>query len=137
MENNIHAGVKSPHCAACWTQISRTTRSTPINKTLLTFRSLQDAGPGRVRALRREAAKRGLDPNVWFGNVEQVASDRVGRETVPLREQYLQVPRRVSPADRAAGTTQRGESAARKEPVTQVERTHPIPEFGQPPDGPP
>ena len=36
----------------------------------------------RVRQLRREAAKRGLDPNVWFGNVERVASERIGRETV-------------------------------------------------------
>ena len=25
---------------------------------------------------------RGLDPNVWFGNVERVASERIGRETV-------------------------------------------------------
>jgi membrane-bound lytic murein transglycosylase MltF len=41
-----------------------------------------DAGPGRVRQLRKEAAKRGLDPNVWFGNVEQIASERIGRETV-------------------------------------------------------
>ena len=32
--------------------------------------------------MRREAARRGLDPNVWFGNVEQVVSARVGRETV-------------------------------------------------------
>ena len=32
--------------------------------------------------LRREAEKRGLDPNVWFGNVERVASERIGRETV-------------------------------------------------------
>ena len=22
------------------------------------------------------------DPNVWFGNVEQIASERIGRETV-------------------------------------------------------
>ncbi len=32
--------------------------------------------------MRREAEKRGLDPNVWFGNVEQIASERIGRETV-------------------------------------------------------
>ena len=30
----------------------------------------------------RETKKRGLDPNVWFGNVERVASERIGRETV-------------------------------------------------------
>jgi membrane-bound lytic murein transglycosylase MltF len=41
-----------------------------------------NAGPGRVSQLRREAAKRGLDPNVWFGNVERIASERIGRETV-------------------------------------------------------
>ena len=41
-----------------------------------------NAGPARVRQLRREAAKKGLDPNVWFGNVERVASERIGRETV-------------------------------------------------------
>jgi membrane-bound lytic murein transglycosylase MltF len=35
-----------------------------------------------VRQLRAEAKKRGLDPNVWFGNVEQIASARIGRETV-------------------------------------------------------
>jgi len=32
--------------------------------------------------LRPETKKRGLDPNVWFGNVEQIASERIGRETV-------------------------------------------------------
>ena len=47
----------------------------------MTFASY-NAGPGRVRQLRREAAKRGLDPNVWFGNVERIASERIGRETV-------------------------------------------------------
>ena len=25
---------------------------------------------------------RGLNPNVWFGNVERIASERIGRETV-------------------------------------------------------
>jgi membrane-bound lytic murein transglycosylase MltF len=41
-----------------------------------------NAGPGRLRQLRNEAEKRGLDRNVWFGNVERVASERIGRETV-------------------------------------------------------
>jgi membrane-bound lytic murein transglycosylase MltF len=53
----------------------------PLNKALMTFASY-NAGPGRVRQLRREAEKRGLDPNVWFGNVERVASEKIGRETV-------------------------------------------------------
>ena len=52
-----------------------------LNKGLMTF-AAYNAGPGRLRQLRREAAQRGLDPNVWFGNVERVASERIGRETV-------------------------------------------------------
>jgi membrane-bound lytic murein transglycosylase MltF len=54
---------------------------TNLNKGLFAF-AAYNAGPGRVRQLRREAEKRGLDPNVWFGNVEQIASERIGRETV-------------------------------------------------------
>jgi hypothetical protein len=53
----------------------------PLNKGQFAFASY-NAGPGRIRQLRREAEKRGLDPNVWFGNVEQIASERIGRETV-------------------------------------------------------
>jgi membrane-bound lytic murein transglycosylase MltF len=52
-----------------------------LNKGLFTFASY-NAGPGRVAQLRREAAKRGLDPNKWFNNVEVVAAEKVGRETV-------------------------------------------------------
>ena len=52
-----------------------------LNKGLMTFASY-NAGPGRIRQLRQEARTRGLDPNVWFGNVERVASERIGREAV-------------------------------------------------------
>ena len=52
-----------------------------LNKALMTFASY-NAGPGRIRQLRRETEKRGLDPNLWFGNVERIASERIGRETV-------------------------------------------------------
>ncbi len=41
-----------------------------------------NAGPSRVQWLRREAAKRGLNPNIWFNNVERVALDKIGEETV-------------------------------------------------------
>jgi len=52
-----------------------------LNKALMTFASY-NAGPARVRQLRAEAGRRGLDPNVWFGNVERIASEKIGRETV-------------------------------------------------------
>ena len=41
-----------------------------------------NAGPARVRKLRAEAAESGLDPDVWFDNVEVIAARRIGRETV-------------------------------------------------------
>jgi len=52
-----------------------------LDKVLFTFASY-NAGPARIAELRREAAKRGLDPNVWFQNVEYVAADKIGLETV-------------------------------------------------------
>jgi membrane-bound lytic murein transglycosylase MltF len=52
-----------------------------LNMGLMAF-AAYNAGPGRLRALRRETQKRGLDPNLWFNNVEQITSERIGRETV-------------------------------------------------------
>jgi membrane-bound lytic murein transglycosylase MltF len=78
-EANIHAGVK--YIRFMMDQYFKDEPMDNLNKALFTFASY-NAGPGRVRQLRNEAAKRGLDPNVWFGNVEQVASERIGRETV-------------------------------------------------------
>jgi membrane-bound lytic murein transglycosylase MltF len=39
-------------------------------------------GPGRLQELRNQAAKRGLDLNVWFKNVELIAAEKISRETV-------------------------------------------------------
>ncbi len=79
VDANIHAGVKYMRF-----MMDRYYKDEPmdnLNKVLMTFASY-NAGPGRLRQLRRETAQRGLDPNVWFGNVERVASERIGRETV-------------------------------------------------------
>jgi membrane-bound lytic murein transglycosylase MltF len=54
---------------------------TKLDKALFAFASY-NAGAGRVRQLRQEAAQRGLDPNVWFHNVEYVAAEKIGAETV-------------------------------------------------------
>ncbi len=79
VEANIHAGVKYMRFMR-----DRYYADEPmdnLNKSLMTFASY-NAGPGRVRQLRRETKERGLDPNLWFGNVERIASERIGRETV-------------------------------------------------------
>jgi membrane-bound lytic murein transglycosylase MltF len=79
LETNVHAGVKYMRF-----MMDRYFKDEPmdrLNKGLFTFASY-NAGPARIRQLRKEAEKQGLDPNLWFGNVEQVASERIGRETV-------------------------------------------------------
>ena len=52
-----------------------------MNQWLFTF-AAYNAGPAKVRKLRKEAVKMGLDPNIWFRNVENVTAKRIGRETV-------------------------------------------------------
>jgi membrane-bound lytic murein transglycosylase MltF len=79
IEPNIHAGVK--YMRFMMDQYYANEPMDDLNKGLMTF-AAYNAGPGRIRALRRETEKRGLDPNVWFGNVERVVSERIGRETV-------------------------------------------------------
>ena len=51
------------------------------NKTLMAF-AAYNAGPGNLARFRKWAAKSGLDPNVWFFNVEEGAARIVGQETV-------------------------------------------------------
>ena len=79
VEANIHAGVK--YMRFMMDQYFKDEPMDTLNKGLMTF-AAYNAGPGRLRQLRRETEQRGLDPNVWFGNVERVASERIGRETV-------------------------------------------------------
>jgi membrane-bound lytic murein transglycosylase MltF len=79
LEPNIHAGVK--YMRFMIDQYFANEPMDRLNKGLFAF-AAYNAGPGRVQGLRKEAAKRGLDPNVWFDNVEIVASERIGRETV-------------------------------------------------------
>ncbi len=78
-EGNIHAGVKMLR------NIEDTYFNDPkidsLNKTLFVFASY-NAGPNRIARLRKEAADQGLDPNVWFNNVELVAAKDIGQETV-------------------------------------------------------
>ena len=78
-EKNIHAGVKYLRFI-----IDRYYRNEPmdqLNRGLFAVASY-NAGPARIAQLRRKAKAMGLNPNVWFGNVEVVAAREIGRETV-------------------------------------------------------
>jgi membrane-bound lytic murein transglycosylase MltF len=79
LEPNIHAGVK--YIRFIVDQYYKDEPMDPLNKVLFAFASY-NAGPARIRALRSEAKSQGLDPNVWFDNVERIADYRIGRETV-------------------------------------------------------
>jgi membrane-bound lytic murein transglycosylase MltF len=76
---NIHAGVK--YMRFMIDQYYAKEPMSDLDKALFAFASY-NAGPGRVAQLRRLAAQRGLDPNVWFHNVEYVAEEKIGPETV-------------------------------------------------------
>jgi membrane-bound lytic murein transglycosylase MltF len=79
MEANIHAGVKYMRF-----MIDRYFEKEPmarLDKVLFGF-AAYNCGPGRLARLRKDAGRRGLDPNVWFHNVEYVAEEQIGHETV-------------------------------------------------------
>jgi membrane-bound lytic murein transglycosylase MltF len=52
-----------------------------LNRHLFAF-AAYNGGPNRIARLRREAAAKGLDPDKWFNNVELLAAEQIGRETV-------------------------------------------------------
>ena len=79
LEPNIHAGVK--YIRQIVDRYYANEAMDDINRVLFAF-AAYNAGPARVAQLRREASARGLDQNVWFNNVERIASERIGRETV-------------------------------------------------------
>jgi membrane-bound lytic murein transglycosylase MltF len=79
LDPNIHAGVK--YLRAMRDRYFEREPMTFLDKGLFTF-AAYNAGIGRIQQLRKVAAARGLDPNVWFDNVERVVSEKIGRETV-------------------------------------------------------
>jgi membrane-bound lytic murein transglycosylase MltF len=78
-EQNIHAGVKYLRWVA--DRYFKKEEMDRLNRGLFSM-AAYNAGPARVARLRTQAQKMGLDPNVWFGNVEIAAARDIGRETV-------------------------------------------------------
>ena len=79
LENNIHAGTK--YLSVLRGHYFSDSDMEATERMLFTMAGY-NAGPNRINRLRRVAEARGLDPNVWFNNVELVVAAQVGREPV-------------------------------------------------------
>jgi membrane-bound lytic murein transglycosylase MltF len=77
-EPNVHAGAK--YMDQLMTKYLGDAHLDDTNRTLFAF-ACYNAGPGNVRRMRKEAARRGLDPDQWFNNVELVTAEKIGAET--------------------------------------------------------
>jgi membrane-bound lytic murein transglycosylase MltF len=77
-ENNVHAGAKyMDHLMEKYFPDANFSEG---NRPLFAFASY-NAGPGNISKMRKEAKKRGLDPDKWFNNVEMVTAEKIGAET--------------------------------------------------------
>lgn len=79
IEKNINAGVK--YLNFIMENYFKDAQMNRINRGLFAFASY-NAGPNRIAKLRKQAEAEGLNPNVWFNNVELVAAKEIGAETV-------------------------------------------------------
>jgi len=79
LETNIHAGVK--YLRFIRNRYFEKEPMDDMNKMLFTFASY-NAGPAKINRRRTEARQAGLDPNVWFRNVEIATAKKIGLEPV-------------------------------------------------------
>ena len=102
VDANIHAGVK--YMRFMMDQYFKDEPMDNLNKALMTFASY-NAGPGRVRQLRRETAEEGPRSKrmVRQRRARRLRADRP--RNGHLREQYLQVLCHLPSTDRAARAT--------------------------------
>jgi membrane-bound lytic murein transglycosylase MltF len=78
VEPNIHGGVK--YMDQLMTRYFPDAKFSEADRPLFAFASY-NAGPGNISRMRKEAEKRGLDPDKWFNNVEIVTAEKIGIET--------------------------------------------------------
>ena len=78
LEPNIHGGAK--YMDQLMSKYFVDAKFSEQERTLFAFASY-NCGPGNVAKMRREAEKRGLDPDKWFNNVEIVTGEKIGMET--------------------------------------------------------
>jgi membrane-bound lytic murein transglycosylase MltF len=78
-EANVHAGAK--YMARLLDEYFKDSHFNDQNRSLFAFVAY-NAGPAKIRRLQQEAAAEGLNPDLWFDNVERVAAAKVGQEPV-------------------------------------------------------
>ena len=78
IEPNIQAGTK--YMDQLMSKFFPDSNFDADNRTLFAFASY-NAGPGNISKMRKEAAKRDLDPDKWFNNVEIVTARKIGIQT--------------------------------------------------------
>ena len=78
LENNVHAGVKY---LAFLRDRYFTSPDFEHGASVHFSLAAYNAGPAKVRKMRARAKKMGLDPDIWFRNVERAAQQMVGSET--------------------------------------------------------
>jgi membrane-bound lytic murein transglycosylase MltF len=77
-QSNIHAGAK--YLDQLMTRYFQDAHFSEVDRPLFAFASY-NAGPGNIAKMRKEAAARGLNSDVWFNNVEIVVAEKIGIET--------------------------------------------------------
>ncbi len=78
-DNNVHAGVR--YLRFLRNRYFSEPEISPVDRVLLSF-AAYNAGPGNISKARKRAVKMGLNPNIWFGNVELAAAKVISREPV-------------------------------------------------------
>ncbi len=120
VDANIHAGVK--YMRFMMDQYFKDEPMDNLNKALMTFASY-NAGPGRIRQLRRETETKGPRSQRV---VRQRRARRLGADRPRdghLRQQHLQVLHHLPAAHRAATATRRGEGGGREAQVSPLRTT--------------
>jgi membrane-bound lytic murein transglycosylase MltF len=110
-EANIHAGAK--YLDQMMAKNFAGAKFSESDRPLFAFASYT-AGPANIARMRQIAAQRGLDPDVWFKNVELVTAEKIGVATTNVRPQHLQVLRRVRALEGDRGAQRAAEGADAK-----------------------
>lgn len=103
IENNIHAGVK--YMDFIREQYVTDDDTDKLNQLYFALASY-NAGPNRIRRLRKVAEERGYDPTKWFNNVEVIVKEEVGMEPITYVgniNRYFTIYKQIFSLQNAAG----------------------------------